>query len=136
MSKHQDIINLKHYEPKKHVRMTIENRAAQFAPFAALTGYDDAIMEAGRIFDEKIILSEDEQAIINGRIQYIKENIKNKVPVKITYFVSDQYNDGGEYQIIKGIVKRIDESNQIIILEDKEKILMDLIIEIEVVKDK
>lgn len=131
MNKYLEIINLKHYEPKKHVRMSMINRAAQFAPFAALSGYEDAVMEAGRITNARIILSEDEQVVINEKINEIKNNIKNNIIVKITYFIADLYKEGGDYQVIEGIVKKIDEGRQMIIMKDKTEIKMNDIIEID-----
>jgi len=131
MSKYEDIINLEHYESNKHPRMSMVNRAAQFAPFAALTGYNDAVLEVGRITDKRIILSEDEIEIINDKIRKIKENINDQVKVKITYFVADLYKDGGRYEIIEGIIKRIDEGRQLIILKDKKEIKMSDVIDIE-----
>lgn len=130
MNKYEDIINMEHYEPKKHMRMGMTNRAAQFAPFAALTGYEDAVRETGRITEKRIILSEDEIEVVNAKIKMIKENINNQVKVKITYFVADCYKDGGNYEIIEGVVKRIDEGRQVIILKDKKEIKMSDIIEI------
>lgn len=131
MNKYGDIINIEHYEPKRHSRMSIDNRAAQFAPFAALTGYEDAVLEVGRITDDKIILSNDEMDVINDKLRILKDNIKNNVKVKITYFVKDLSKDGGCYEIIEGIVKRIDEGRQLIILKDKKEIKMSDVIEIE-----
>lgn len=131
MNKYQDIIKIEHYEPKRHKRMSIANRAAQFAPFAALTGYNDAVNEVGRITNEQIMLSEDEREIINEKIRKIKENIKNKPTIKITYFIADLFKDGGSYVTIKEIVRRIDEGRQLIILNNKKEIKMRDIIEIE-----
>jgi len=131
MNKYQDIMNLPSYISKKYPRMTMNNRAAQFMPFAALTGYEDAVIEAGRLTSRKLELSEDEQDIINRKIQVIKEKIEKKIKVKITYFIEDKYKVGGEYQNIENFVKRIDETNQIMIMDDKTKILMNSIIDIE-----
>lgn len=135
MNKYQEIINLIHYEPKRHKRMSMENRAAQFAPFAALTGYEESINEAGRMTNEKIILSDDLQEVINDKIRRIKENIKQALEVKITYFVMDLYKTGGSYQTVRGIVKKVDENSQVIIMKDKQKLRMDMIIDIEIIGD-
>jgi len=131
MNKYEDIINIKHYEPKKHLRMILANRAAQFAPFNALTGYDDAIKETGRETNKKIILSEDEIVVINNKIRIIKENINSKVKVKITYFIADLYKDGGCYITKEGIIKRIDEERKLIIFNNKNVINIGEIIDIE-----
>lgn len=132
MNKYQKIINLNHYEPH-HPRMSILKRAAQFAPFAALTGYEEALAETSRLTNQKIILSEDEWTEINQKITTIAKNLQNKPLVKITYFVPDQLKNGGEYQIITKIIKRIDEQNQLIITIDKQKILITDIIDLEII---
>jgi len=89
MNSYEDIINLVHYVSKRHPRMRLDSRAAQFASFAALTGYEDEIMEVGRETNKKIILSDDEREVINSKILDIKENIRDRILVKITYFVMD-----------------------------------------------
>jgi len=134
MNSYEDIINLVHYVSKRHPRMRLDSRAAQFASFAALTGYEDEIMEVGRETNKKIILSDDEREVINSKILDIKENIRDRILVKITYFVRDLYKEGGDYYVICGVVKRIDEYNQVIIMDDKMKILMEDVIDIERIK--
>lgn len=128
--KYDDIINLPHFEPKKHKRMSIESRSAQFAPFAALTGYDDAIKETARLTDKRIEIDEGLKQILNNKLKYILENIDSKPEITFTYFVYDKKKSGGKYIDKIGIVKKIDMINQYIELTDKTKININEIINI------
>ena len=128
--KYDDIINLPHFEPKKHKRMSIESRSAQFAPFAALTGYDDAIKETARLTDKRIEIDEGLKQILNNKLKYILENIDAKPEITFTYFVYDKKKSGGKYIDKIGIVKKIDMINQYIELTDKSKININEIINI------
>ena len=116
MSKYDDIINLERPISKKRMPMSIENRAAQFAPFSALTGYEDAVKETARITDSKKILSEGIKEIINEKINYIKNNLKTIGEVNITYFLNDKKKTGGKYTTITDLVKKIDINNCLIYL--------------------
>ena len=116
MSKYDDIINLERPISKKRMPMSIENRAAQFASFSALTGYEDAVKETARITDSKKILSEGIKEIINEKINYIKNNLKTIREVKITYFLKDKKKTGGKYTTITDLVKKIDINNCLIYL--------------------
>lgn len=109
MNKYEDIINLPHHVSKTRKPMSLYNRAAQFAPFAALTGYDDAIKETSRITEQRIELSEELKNMLNQKIKLISENIKLQPKVSITYFVPDNKKSGGVYKTISGNVRRIDE---------------------------
>lgn len=135
MSNYDDIINLPHYEPKYHKRMNAIQRASQFAPFAALTGYDDEVKETARLTNEKIILSEDSMNVISDNIVHINNIIKNKPLVSVTYFIKDTKKQGGKYITINKNVKRIDEVYNILYMTDGSKINIDDILEIEVVDD-
>lgn len=132
--KYEDIIDLPHFEPKKHPRMSIYNRSAQFAPFAALTGYEDAIFETGRITDKKIELDEDTKYIIDLKLQDIEKRIKEKLDVKVTYFVKDKRKSGGRYIEYIGKLKRIDTHKEILIFDDNVKICVNDIIDISISK--
>lgn len=125
MSKYDDIINLERPRPKKHIPMTIENRAAQFAPFSALTGYNEAVRETARITDSKKILSEGIKEIINEKLNYIKNNIKRIDEVTITYFLKDKKKSGGKYVNVTGIVKKIDINNLLVYMRNGEEISFD-----------
>lgn len=131
MNNYEDIINLNHYNPKFHPRMSIYNRSAQFAPFAALTGYDEAIIETARITDEKIELNDNLRTFIDMKLHIIEEHIKEKSIVKILYFEKDKRKQGGKYIEYSGIVKRIDLINKFIIFEDKFKIGLEVILNID-----
>ena len=125
MNKYDDIINLPHYESKTRKRMSLEARSAQFAPFAALTGYDDKVKETARRTDKRIELSDEEYNIINTKLQIIKEHIKEQPEINFVIFVKDKLKDGGKYEEVNGKVRVIDEVNEEIILVDKRKILLD-----------
>ena len=108
--KYKDILFLSHYEPKKHPRMSIEARSAQFAPFAALTGYEDLIEETGKFVEEKIELNEDEKEILDNKLKMIYENIEanGSVFLYVKYFKNDKLKNGGKYIEYNGLLKRID----------------------------
>lgn len=129
--KYEDIINLPHYTSKKHPRMNKESRAAQFAPFAALTGYSEAVKETARITERQIELTNEEKLIISETLKKINNNIKNIPKVKITYFQKDVKKDGGKYLTIISNIKKINSNEQNIILTDKTKIEINQIIYIE-----
>lgn len=136
MNKYDDIINLPHYESKTRKRMSLEARSAQFAPFAALTGYDDKVKETARRTDKRIELSDEEYNIINTKLQIIKEHIKEQPEINFVIFVKDKLKDGGKYEEVNGKVRVIDEVNEEIILVDKRKIFLKNIYDIngEIIK--
>ncbi|MBR3624487.1 MAG: hypothetical protein IKN43_14195 [Selenomonadaceae bacterium] len=125
ISRYQDIINLPHHISKRHPRLSPEQRAAQFSPFAALTGYEDAANETSRLTEEKVEFSDDESGELNRKLQKLKGK------VIITYFVNDEKKSGGAYVSIKGEVKRIDNIEKVMIMQDKSKIQIDDILNIE-----
>ena len=133
MNKYDDIINLPHYELKIHKRMSMESRAAQFAPFAALTGYSDAIVETARLTTKEKILDEDSNNILNEKLHIIEDNINNKPIIKIKYFEPDLKKNGGKYINYEGKVRRIDNVKREIIFLDDKKIIFDNITEIEII---
>ena len=130
MNKYDDIINLPHHVSKTRKPMTMYNRAAQFAPFAALTGYDDAIKETSRLTDKKNEISDELKNELNQKIKFISDNIKLKPKVTITYFVSDNKKSGGVYKTISGNVRRIDEVEKCLLFTNKLIIYFDDIISI------
>lgn len=127
---YEDIIDLLHYEPK-HPRMSRYNRAAQFAPFAALTGYEKQIEEASRLTDKKIDIDEELKIILNNKLQIIQKNIHNKPRVEITYFVKDKLKSGGLYTKVNSVIKKIDNVNKLIILDNNLKINIGDVINIQ-----
>lgn len=127
---YEDIINLPRYEPKNHVRMPLESRAAQFAPFAALTGYEDAVKETARLTDKRIEIDEELKIILNDKLQVLIGYVKNNPRVTVTYFVKDKNKEGGKYITIDGNIKKIDIDKNLIILLDKTIISIDDVINI------
>lgn len=130
MNNYDDIINLEHYEPKRHPRMSIESRSAQFAPFAALTGHNDAIKETERLTTKRIELSDFDKELINNKLLLIDKLKSEKPLITFTYFIYDNKKSGGKYIDITGIVKRIDLVNSIIYLTNNVNIPIDEILDI------
>lgn len=130
MNKYEDIINLPHYEPIYHSRMSKDKRAGQFAPFAALTGYDEEIEETARLTTRKHILDEESVDKLNENLNIIKENINKHLEIKITYFIADLKKEGGKYINKTGKVKTLDLVNGYIKMIDNEKIYFEDITEI------
>ena len=131
--KYNDIINLPHHRSEKHPSMTMINRAAQFSPFAALTGHDAAIKETARLTDERIELDESAKAIIDKKLQFIEENIKNKPVISVTYFEPDERKKGGEYVIETSAVNKIDSYAGCLVMQSGHIISIDEIIEIIII---
>ena len=119
---YDDIIALPHPEPRTHPRMSLHDRAAQFSPFAALTGHSAAIAETGRLTDSRITLDESEMARVDAALQRLRELLPQAPAVSITYFVPDERKAGGSYQTITGEVKRIDTVNGVLLLTDRREI--------------
>lgn len=132
--KYKDIIYMMHHESKKHPRMSIEARSAQFAPFAALTGYEDLIEETGRFVESKIELNEDEKEILDNKLKiiYDKFEAENDVLLNITYFEKDKLKLGGKYLNYIGNLKKIDLYKKIFIFMDGNIIKIDDIKDIEI----
>lgn len=128
MNRYDDIINLPHYEPH-HKRMFMSNRAAQFAPFSALTGHNDAIAETARLTSEKIELTNEEKDRLSRRLVYA---LDHKMPVDITYFRPDQFKTGGAYVTVSGYIKKIDETEGLITLIDGLSISVHSVLLIEI----
>ena len=113
--------------------MSLENRAAQFSPFAALTGHNEAIKETERLTDQKIELEEDAITDINRTLMWIRDNIKSKPEVVVTYFVPDYKKSGGKYITATVNIVRIDETDNAIVTEDGTKIAVHNILDIVIV---
>ena len=128
---YDDIIDLPHHVSATRPQMSMMDRAAQFSPFAALTGYDAAIKETARLTDQKIDLDDYEKEEINDKIQLITEHLGEDFEVVITYFQPDSRKAGGAYVDAVGIVKKIDEYDRVIILQDGKKIPIDDILDID-----
>ena len=130
MDPYEDIINLPHHVSPKRPQMSMQDRAAQFSPFAALTGYEDAIKETGRLTDVEIELSDEDRELLDQKQQYLQEHIGDRPEITITYFVPDEKKSGGAYISISGRMKRVDEYARQFVLTDGKKIPLDDIIDI------
>ena len=127
---YEDIIDLPHHTSKKHPRMSLEARSAQFAPFAALTGYDELLIETARLTNERIEIDETIKAILDSKLLIIKENLKNMPLITFIYFVCDSKKEGGKYVTVTGNVRKIDEYRNVLVLEDKTEIPVNDVIDI------
>lgn len=129
-NKYDDIMDMPHHVSKTRPHMSIEDRAAQFSPFATMVGHDDAIEETARLTDARIELDEDRKARINEKLQLVAENLGTGMEVAITYFVPDVLKVGGEYVTKVGVVKKIDVDTKSLVMMDGEKIEIEEIVEI------
>jgi len=127
MGKYDDIINLSR-PVSKRPKMTLEQRSAQFAPFAALTGYEGQVKETARLTSKKIEIDDELKSILDNKLQIIEDNL-DKVPlISIKYFIPDLKKEGGFYQRITGKVTKIDKYKKLIIVDKKiEKSILDII---------
>lgn len=126
-----DIINLPHPESKKHKRMSMHDRAAQFSPFAALTGHDAAIKETARLTDAFVDLDETMKAGLDEKLVLIMEKLNEKPQVTITYFLKDERKSGGSYEISEGWIRKVDFYERVIVMGDQSRILIDNVVDIE-----
>ena len=133
-NKYDDIINLPHHVSKTRPRMSLEQRSAQFAPFSALTGYEEEIAETGRLTTDRIELNEEAKQLLDRTLQAIANKISKQPAVTITYFVPDNKKDGGAYITVSGNIKKIDKYKNIIVLTDKTEIPIKEIINIRFTK--
>ena len=129
MNNYADIINLKRPQ-SNHNHLSIESRASQFSPFAALTGYDNEVKETSRITDKRIDIDDGLREMLNAKLNYLNDHIKENPNISITYFVKDHKKEGGKYLTKQGIIKRIDTVNEIIKFNDNMTISMNDIINI------
>lgn len=120
--KYRDIIDLPYPGKSKHTRMPVGDRAAQFAPFAALTGFGAVLKETERITEKRIELDEYEKEKLDEKIRMVLEEKELRPEITVTFFVPDEKKDGGAYVTISGHLKRVDEENQRLILEEGERI--------------
>lgn len=128
---YDDIINLPRHVSNKRSPMAIKDRAAQFSPFAALTGYDGAIKETARLTERRVELDEYMKVDLSNRLQIIADRLDEHHEISITYFQPDQKKDGGAYVTDIGTVKKIDEYGQIVLMTDGTEIPIDEIISID-----
>ena len=132
MSRYDDIINLPHHISPTRLRMSMHDRAAQFAPFAALVGYDDAVAETARLTETRPELDEQEQRAINERLAYIADHIHEHPEVRIKYFVPDERKSGGAIVEVSGKTYRISNTDATIVMTDGCKIRLSDIIDLSI----
>jgi hypothetical protein len=130
MDDYSDIIKLPHHQSQTRKHMSLHDRAAQFAPFAALTGFDGQISETARLTDSRPAVSREEAEDINTALNLLMEGISEKPFAKITYFVPDPYKKGGSIQEKTGNIRRIDTVLREIIFTDKTVISIDEVLKI------
>ena len=125
------MLHLPHPVSAARPRMALQDRAAQFSPFAALTGYDDALRETARLTERFIELDEDGKQEIDRQISYLQQHPLDTVPVKIIYFVPDEKKDGGSYRRVAGHVKKIDWYEKKIVLTEAGTLEIGHIVEMD-----
>lgn len=130
-SRYDKIMKLPHHVSRTRPQMPMSDRAAQFAPFAALTGYEDAVRETGRLTDDRIEPEESSLNVLNAKIQLLRENLAGAPEIAFTYFKADERKAGGAYLTATGTVKRIDDCERLIVLRDGTKLPMDDIVDMD-----
>lgn len=118
LRRYEDMLNLPHHVSSVHPQMSISDRAAQFAPFAALTGYAAAIQEEARLTDELADLDEDSLTILNQRLELLEEHLAEHPQITVTFFVPDEQKDGGAYRSVSGAVRKIDVYDRTLLMMD------------------
>lgn len=128
---YDDIIDLPHPTSARHPRMPLSDRAAQFAPFSALSGHSAAIAETARLTERRIELDEDAKAALDLKQQMLMERIGEHPDVTVTWFRPDGKKAGGRYVTTTGRLKRIDEVERVLVMEDTTTVPLDDIIRID-----
>lgn len=128
--KYDDMLDLPHHTSPRHPRMSLRDRAAQFAPFSALTGYDDVIDETARLTDGRIELSEDARALLDVKQRLLQRRIGEQPRITVVHFVADQRKSGGAYRSFTGNLVRMDETAREMVFADGTRIKTADVIEI------
>ena len=128
---YRDILDVRYPFSLKKERQSMSSRAGQFAPFAALTGYDDQVRETERYTEYEVFLDEDNKVLLDEKINYIRMYL-NEIEVSIVYFVRDKRKSGGKYITKTGKIKKIDNYHEEIIFDDNERIKINSIIRINI----
>ncbi len=129
--KYGNIIDMPHHQSDTRPHMSTYDRAAQFSPFAALTGHADAIKETARTTDEYIEPSEEMKLVLNEKILFLTSELSNKPTVSITYFKPDEFKSGGEYITVTGLIKKIRQDERLIQMTSGEIISIDTVLNID-----
>ena len=133
MSRYDDIINLPHHVSPTRQRMSMHDRAAQFAPFAALVGYDDAVAETARLTESRPDLDEQEQQALNAKLCALADHIQEHPDVRIRYYVPDALKSGGAIIEICGKAVKISAETGLLTLADKRTVEISSIVGIELI---
>ena len=129
--RYADIINLPHPVSRRHPQMSMADRAAQFSPFAALTGYEAAVEETARLTQTKVEMTEDKKQMLDEKLHLLLDSAHHPPAVRITYFVPDARKGGGSYETVTGCVRGIDPLGQYLILTDKRTVPLEDLWELE-----
>lgn len=129
--RYDDIIDLPHHVSKTHPQMPLSDRAAQFSPFAALTGYAGAIKETARLTDDWMELEEDCREELDRKLLILQEHLNGQPDVTITYFLPDERKDGGTYRTVSGAIRKIDTCGYSMVMEDGTVLPMRYIVQID-----
>ena len=125
VGKYDDMIDMKNPTPTCRPRMSMVDRGAQFAPFAALTGHNEAIKETARLTDDYMEMGEDRLGELSAKIQLLIDNLSEQSEITVVYFIPDERKSGGSYAEKTGIVRIIDEYERKLVFYDGDKILID-----------
>ena len=128
---YDDIINLQHHVSSNRKHMSILHRAAQFSPFAALTGYDEAIKETARLTDHKIEMDETQKNILDEKLKIIQQHLSRQQEIELVFFRPDEIKAGGAYISIRGIVKKIEGYERAVIMQDGTRVPIEEILDIK-----
>ena len=129
--KYDKIIGMQHHVSRNHPQMSMYQRAAQFAPFAALTGHDAAIRETARLTDSQIELGDENNEILNRRFSIIRDHLKDTPEITVTFFQPDEKKVGGSYESYTSCIKNIDDYEQQLVMIDGKKITLSSILDID-----
>ena len=132
MSRYEDIIHLPHHVSSRRARMSNYDRAAQFSPFAALTGYDAAVCEAGRLTEQPVTLTESAVEELNAVLCRIQAQLPAEIAVRVVHFCPDDRKDGGAKRVLTGIVRKVDVHRQILLLDTGREVALDSVMELEI----
>lgn len=128
---YEDIAGMPHHVSQKHGHMPLNQRAAQFAPFAALSGYEDAVIETARLTEGRTELDESEKSAVNDRIALALSLADIRPKVSVTYFEPDTLKPGGEYVTLTGVIKRFDDRRRTLIFFGGESIPIDNVVSVK-----
>lgn len=131
--KYDDILYLPHHVSTKHPQMSLTDRAAQFSPFAALTGHKEALFETGRLTDARVELDENMKAILDEKLRLLLAQADEQPEAVITYFIPDDKKSGGAYVTVQGRIKKFDEYSQTLKMMDGTEIRICEILEIQII---